>query len=119
MTWHTFRYFVVGFLFRAMKRSHDLSGGRGARIILPLFKSLLTDLRHRCIDFIPSASKQISIEHEEEESLAIELIEQSKQILSNIEDDDLLPYFMKGFSATSEGKSHSISTGLVFAHANG
>jgi len=55
-----FRYFVIGFLYRAVKHSHEQNGGRGAKIILTLFQELLKDLRHRCLSFdLPLRKKRM------------------------------------------------------------
>ncbi|ELR19290.1 uncharacterized protein ACA1_264640 [Acanthamoeba castellanii str. Neff] len=98
------RYFVIGFLFRAMKHSHENSGGRGAKIILPLFKSLLIDLKHRCLGFTSAElDEQQQQQLDPEQARAQQMIEQSKQVLEQLDDESLLPYFMQGLASGSSG----------------
>jgi hypothetical protein len=81
-----------------MKHSHENSGGRGAKIILPLFKSLLVDLKHRCLGFTPA-----DVQADPEQARVQDMIEQSKQVLEQLDDESLLPYFMQGLASGSAG----------------
>ncbi len=94
---------MIGFLFRAMKHSHENSGGRGAKIILPLFKSLLVDLKHRCLGFTSAELDEQQQQLDPEQARAQQMIEQSKQVLEQLDDESLLPYFMQGLASGSSG----------------
>lgn len=87
-----------------MKHSHENSGGRGAKIILPLFKSLLIDLKHRCLGFTSAElDEQQQQQLDPEQARAQQMIEQSKQVLEQLDDESLLPYFMQGLASGSSG----------------
>eukprot|EP01087_Luapelamoeba_hula_P007487 TRINITY_DN1838_c0_g1_i1.p1 TRINITY_DN1838_c0_g1~~TRINITY_DN1838_c0_g1_i1.p1 ORF type:complete len:2139 (-),score=297.64 TRINITY_DN1838_c0_g1_i1:48-5999(-) len=93
------RYFVIGFLYKAMKRSHETSGGASANAVLEMYTDLLKDLKRRCSEMSPECLASA------ESGDVVYLLTESQRVLKSIPDEELLAYFFSGFTNTSKGFS--------------